>query len=437
MNVTVEKLENCKAVVKVIVDAAVVKSTRDKILRKHAQSANLPGFRPGKAPISVVEKRLGDSLDAMVRQEITDSSFGAAVQQEKLEVLAVRNVEPKDGENGALELVYNVDIQPAVKLPLYKGLKLNVKRKIVDDAAVDKFIVSLQERLATFQAVERGAQAKDMITIDYTGTYEDKPLKDVLEEGNHYLAENLDFPAVMTESSFVPGFYEKLLGAKVGDSLQITVTMPEDAGVVAGKEVSYAVVVKKLEEPILPELNDEFAAKFTGGKNLDELKTLLKANLENDAKTGLDQNTRVAAVEALRAVVDMDLPESSINSAAQRRANELVQANLRQGLDMDSIRTHTEEIIEAAKAQASLDVKDEFILQEIARAENLVVSNEELSYRVAMMASSQQTPVKKLVKDLQKDNSAGLRNLQYQMMLEKAVSLLVENAEISYEDTAE
>jgi trigger factor len=433
MNVTVEKQDNCKALIKVSLPAETLKAARNKILKDYAKNASLPGFRPGKVPTTVLEKRFGEGMTQQARQDVVNESIGKAAESEKLNIIAVTNVEPKDGENGTLDITYTVDLQPDVKLPHYKGLALTVKVRPVTDADVDGALEGFRERLATYNDVARGAEMKDFITIDYKGSFEGKPLSEVLEDGSHYLAENENFPAKMAESSFVPGFCEKLIGAKVGDSLDITVTMPEDAGSIAGKEVTYAVKVKTLKEPVLPELNDEFAGKISGGKTLEETKKLLRERMELDAKNKLEQDKRVAAVESLRNAVAMEVPESAIRNATNRRANELVQANLQQGLDQETIMTHTEEILEAAKSQAQMDVKDEFILQEIAKIEQLSVSRDDLAQRVSVLAMSQNVPVKKLIKDLQANNSDGLRSLQYQLLLEKAVTVVVANATITEE----
>jgi trigger factor len=222
-----------------------------------------------------------------------------------------------------------------------------------------------------------------------------------------------------------------------GETRDVPVTMPEDGAdeAIAGKDVIYTVTLTDVQEAELPELNDEFAARIVPGKSLAELRDLIRENLNAQAQQKELEQKRVAAMVALRERIDFELPETILHNATQRRVSQLVQMNLDQGIAEDVIVENEQDIINAASEQAKMDVKDEFTLLEIARRENLTVTQQDMIRRISHIAYSTETTPDKVVKTLKKNS--GLENLRHSILLGKALDVLVEHAEVTREDPAE
>lgn len=440
MNITVEKLPNCKASVRVQVPQEKRSAARDAIVKSYMKYAALPGFRKGKAPRNVVERKFKDEIEKEVTDQIVNEGLREAVEREKLNVISVANFKPEDAaENGDYQFTLELVLAPEFELPEYKGLTIKVPNTEVTDQTVEDELQRMRERLAELQTVEgRGAKEGDFIVADYSGSLDGKPLKEVLPAAESFIAENHDFLLKLDKGNFVPGFTEQLEGAAAGETREVKVTMPEQDvnEAVAGKEVVYTVTVKEVKEAKLPELNDEFAGKLLEGKTLEELRKLIRESSEAQAKQKDLENKRVAAMQALREKVEFDLPENVVNSAAQRRANELVRMNLERGLTREMINENSEAIIQAASEQAKIDVKDEFLLMEVVKKENLQVTREDLVSRVSAIAYRARVSPDKVVKDLQKNNGAGMENVKHSILLAKALDVLVENATVEYETAA-
>jgi trigger factor len=194
------------------------------------------------------------------------------------------------------------------------------------------------------------------------------------------------------------------------------------------------VTITDIKEPELPELNDEFAARLVPGKTLDEVRGLIRENLSASvAQKDLEQK-RIAAMVALREKVEFELPGNIVHNATQRRVNQLVQMNLERGITQDVLMENEQDIINAANEQAKVDVKDEYILMEIVGKEKLTVTQDDMVRRVSHIAYTSQTSPDKVVKTLKKND--GMENLRHSILLGKALDVLVEHANISYEGTA-
>ncbi len=437
MNITVEKLPNCMASVRVEVPGDTLKAERDRILQNYVKNAALPGFRKGKAPRSVVEKKFAADIDREAQDKLLNQGLDAAVKQENLKVLSVGNYTPAEGNDGSkFAFSLQVVLAPEIPLPDYKGLEVKVPKREVTDELIDKAIQGQRERLANLNVVERPVQMGDFITIDYTSTQDGTPVKELIPESQSFIAENSGYMVKVDEKSFLPGFCDQLLGMTTGETREVKATMPEDnvSESISGKEIVYQVTLKEIKEAELPELNDEFAARLIPGKTLEELRGIVRENLGvSVAQKDLEQK-RIAAMVALREKVEFDLPDHVVHNATQRRVNQLVQMNLERGITQDILVDNEEEIINAANEQAKVDVKDEFILMEIVAKEKLGVTQEDMVRRVSHIAQTSQTPIDKVIKTLKKND--GIENLRHSILLGKALDVLVQHANITYDGTA-
>jgi len=437
MKVTVEKLPNCQASVRVEVPGETRLAARERVLRNYIREAALPGFRKGKAPRSVVERKFGADIDREVTDKLFNDGLNAAVEQEKLRVLSVTAFDP-DADNNETKYAFSLKVQlaPDVALPDYKGLAITVPKTEVTDADVEKVFEQQRERLADIVAVSRPVQMGDFLSIDYSATLDGTPVTDLLPPAQSFIGQSSGYMVKASEESFLPGFCIQLEGMNAGETREIKVTMPPEGlpEELAGKEVVYKVTLNEVKEGILPELNDELAERIVPGMKLEELRKIIRTNLEGQAGQKDMERKRIAAMIALRDKVEFELPDSIVHNATQRRVNQLVQMNLERGLPKEAIEENEKEIINAANEQAKVDVKDEYILMEIVERENIQVSEQDMVRRINYIAQTSQTSPDRVVKTMKKNDGFG--NLRHSILLGKALDVLVEHATISYDGTA-
>ena len=437
MNITVEKLPNCMASVRVEMPGDARKAEREKILKGYIQHAALPGFRKGKVPRSVVEKRFGADIDKEVADRLVNEGLDAAVKQENLRVLSVAAFDPAaDNDETKYAFSLKLVLAPEVPLPDYKGLAITVPKREVTDEMVEAAVQRQREQMANLLPVDRPAAMGDFVTIDYAATLDGQPVKELVPEAQSFLAENSGYVVKLDEGSFLPGFCEQLEGMQKGETREVTVTMPEE-GVdesVGGKEVVYSVSLTEVQEAELPELNDQLAALMVPEKTLDEVRGLIRENMTAQVQQKEMEQKRIAAMVALREKMDFDLPENVVHSATQRRVSQLVQMNLDRGITQDILVENEQDIINAAMEQAKVDVKDEFILMEVVQAEGLAVTQEDMVRRVGHIAYTTETTPDRVVKTLKKNN--GIENLRHSILLGKALDVLVQHANVTYDETA-
>ena len=433
MNITVEKLPNCTANVRVEVPGETRTAARDAIVRSYLKNAALPGFRKGKAPRQVVEKRFKDEIDRELADQLANQGLSAAVDKEQLRVLSVAGFKPES----ELAFSLTVVLAPEVALPEYKGLTIRVPSFAVTDEKVDAMLQRQREALATLTEVDRPVQLGDYLKLDYSARLGDQPMKELLPEAEHFLAENTGYLLKADENSFLPGFSAQLVGMKKGETRDVTLTLPADGlnEAIAGKDATFTVSLHEIKEAVLPELDDAFAARVIPEQTLDGIRDLIRRHLESEsAQRDLEQK-RNAAMVALRDKMDFTLPEAVVNNATRQRAQQLVQMNMQRGVPQEVIVENEEDILKAAADQARIDVKDEFILMEIVRQEKLEATQQDMVHRITSIAQNARTTPQKVVKALQKND--GLENIRHSILLAKALDILVAHAVVEVDPEME
>ncbi len=437
MNITVEKLPNCTASLRIELPGETRKAERDRVVKNYVQHAALPGFRKGKAPRNVVEKKFAQEIDREVTDAIVQNGIKEAAKKENLRVLTVTDFKPDD-DNSETKYAFSlrVILAPEIELPDYKGLGITVPKREVTDEMVENVIQRQREQMANLLPVERAVRSGDFITIAYSASKEGESLKEQLPDAEGFIAENSEYMLKVDDGSFLPGFCAQLTGMSKGETREVKVTMPEEGinELIAGKEVVYQVTVAEVKEAELAELNDEFADKVFKGKTMEELRGLVRENVGAQEQQKDLEAKRIAAMVVLREKLNFDLPPNVVHSATQNRVNQLVRMNIERGVTQGIIQENQDDIINAAKEQAQVDVKDEYILMEIVGKENLAVTQEDMVRRVQYIAVQNSTTPDKVVKSLQKGD--GLDSLRHSILLGKALDVLVEHANVTYEGSA-
>ncbi|MGJ8671474.1 trigger factor [Rubritalea sp.] len=432
MNITVEK-NTCTATVNVEVPADKVASERKNIVNAYVGQANIPGFRKGKAPVKVVEKRFATEINEELTNRLVQEGCQSAIKQEELKVLNVQAPQaPVFKEDGAFTFETSVMLAPEFELPEYMGLEIEVPSAEVTDEDVDNSLAELQQRFADFKEVtDRALEDGDFAVIDFTAALDGKPVAEVIGKPAGFLEGREGHWVKIEEDSFLPKFGPELKGLNVGDSKDVTVTIGEDFPIsdVRGAEIVFSVTIKEIKLQELPELNDEFAGKLLPEKGIDELKEVIKEQLSQE-KTRASEDAKVnQIVEQLNNAVDFDLPEELVAAETQGNIQGMAQRAMQQGMTQEMLASQAEELEENAAKQARINLKTNFLLQEIALKEGIKVEDQDVLQRIYQMAQQENKAPKKYIKELQKANA--IQNVRNSVLIGKAIDFLVENAKVT------
>lgn len=432
MNIVVEKQPKCVATLRVEIPAEKVQGQRDQIVRGYASKARVPGFRPGKAPKALVEKKFEKEINEELNERLFNEAFDEALKQEDLKVLDFGLPENlTTAPDGAVSFVSKLTLAPEVQLPEYKGIKVTVPPVEVPQEELDAQLQALRERFADFKNIEgRAAAMADFAVIDYSSTVEGKPTEEFLGKPAGYLSSREGFWVRLDEKAFLPGFAGQLVGMNAGDSKDVTVTIPDDFPVadLRGKEMVFSVKLNELKEAILPELDDELAAKLAPGKTIAEITEIIRENMQQERKRRIDDMKVNQIVAHFNSLVDFELPDELITQETQSQADAMVRRGVQAGMSEDEIESQQTEIFASAGQQAVTNLRTNFILQEIARVEKITVTDAELVNHLARVAQDRKVSPKKFIKDL---NRAGrLPSIRSSIGIGKAIDFLVQNAEV-------
>ncbi len=430
MAVTIENTAPCRKKLRVEVAAERVAGTRAEILQEFRKFAAIPGFRPGKAPEPMVEKRYAGQIDEELRKRLIPESYRETLGEQKLKVVGYPQIESVEYKPGSA-LVYTaaVDTAPELSLPDYKGITLNKKAVTVKDDDITKTIDSLREQQAEFTAVEgRAIQTGDFAVISYTGVADGKPISELVPDAKE-LGENKDFWLLISADSFLPGFCDQLTGAKAGEKRQVLVDFPTDfpQKAVAGKKATFFVDVVSLKEKKLPEVNDEFAKKV-GLENVEKVKDAVRKSLVTEAENQQDSEVRRQIADYLLGKVQFELPESLVKQETRSIIYEVVRENSLRGASKEQLEEKKDEIFGFATENAKGRLRTSFILDAIAEAEQIKVEEAEIEQRIGEMAQRQRTTPEKLKAELAEKNGFG--QIEEQILVGKTLDFLVANAKI-------
>jgi trigger factor len=429
----VENLAPCKKLMRVELEAQKVDEAFDSVTREFQREANLPGFRPGKAPKEMVLRKYSKDIEDEVKRKLISDSYRKAVDERKLDVLGYPDIEEIQFSRGQpLQFAATMETAPEFELPEYKGIPVKREARSVTEEDVVRALDALRQQQATFVTVPRPIQTGDFAVVNYTGTVEGKPIIE-LAPAAQGLNERKNFWVEVPSTAFIPGFAEQLMGANAGEKRTISVDFPENfvTPQLAGKKGVYQVEVVEVKEKVLPPV-DETLAKNYGAESLEKLQAGVRRDLENELNYSQNKAIRNQLIASLMERVNFELPDTSVDRETRNVVYDIVQENAKRGVSREIIEQQKEQIYSAAKHGAKERLKVAFLLQKIAEKEDIKVSQEEIAQRIQTMAAMYQIPAEKFAKDLQKRN--GLIEIYDQIMNERVLDLLQQNARI--EDVA-
>ncbi len=439
MKTTVTELENSRARVEAEVSAEDVGVQIQRAARGLAREMRLPGFRKGKAPPSLVVQRLGfasvfeqalqDGLPEWYQQAVFDSGV-VPIGDPEVEV-----TDAPSAEGEPLSFKFEVGVRPVAVLGDYLGLDVEKPGDEVPGEVIDREIDRLREGMASLDAVERPAADGDHVLVDFVGS-----LDGVEFEGgsaNDHMIE-------IGTGQLIDDFEQQIIGASAGDEVEVKVTFPEEYGAaeLAGQDAVFAVTVKEVREKKLPEVDDDFALEASEFDTLEELRSDIAGKLSESVKERIEQDFRVAAVDAAVVNATVELPEEIVKARGMERWERVERQMTGQGMNPDTYlqmqgKTR-DEIVEESLPDAEQEIRREAVLVAVGEAEEIEVSDEELETELEHMASHERTSAAKLLERLKRDGRHEM--VAADIRVRKAIDRIAEAAvpvEMADEDARE
>jgi trigger factor len=432
MKVQVEKKPESVSTLKIELPAEEVSKEWDAIANSFAKFAKIPGYRPGKAPRTVIDKRFRKEIQDEVTKKLVSKSYREAVEQKKLRVASLTNVEQVQfGDDKTMRFEATVVTAPEFKLPDYKGIKVELPDTKVTEEEINATLDRLRDQTADFVDLpDRAAQMEDFVVIDFEGTIDGKPISEVAANASKNLHGGKKFWVRLAPDNFLPKFCEQIVGQKKEETRTVVVDFPADFLVkeLAGKQASYSVTVREIKEKVLPEVNDEFAAKLLPGKSLADLRHEIEHDLEHEKEHQVEHAKEEQIVKFLHEKTKFDVPPPLLRNEMKRALAELVQRNRARGIPDEMLKEKEKELIETAAGVAHHRLKTNFILERIAEQEKVEVRREDVDLRIRQEAQRYNISSDKMRKELEEHDQ--LNALAEQILLGKVLDFLKANVSV-------
>ncbi|MDK2888891.1 MAG: trigger factor [Thermoanaerobacter sp.] len=428
MKANAERIEKNTVLLEVEVEADQFSQAMDRAYRKLVKKVNVPGFRPGKAPRIILERHIGKQalVDEAVEMLIPEAYF-KAVQDTGIEPVAQPQLELVQVEEGKpVVFKARVVVKPEVELGEYKGLEVSQPSTEVTPEDVQKELERLQNRHAKLVSLDEGTvEQGDFVTVDFEGRVDGETF-----EGG----QAIDYTLEVGNAGLLPGFEEQLIGMTINETRDIKVRFPEDypKPELSGKEAVFTVTVKAIKRKELAPLDDEFAKDVSEFDTLEELRADLENKLKQAAEARAKSEIRQAVVKKAVENARVDIPEEMIKNRLAEMMESLERRLMYQGLTLESYLKYSNSSVEDLEERLRPDARDSLktmlVLDAIAKAENITVSEEEIQAEIERMAKEmQQDPavVRKVV-----EGQGQLDAVITGLVREKVIQFLVDHARI-------
>ena len=424
MNTTIEKQENNIVKVDIEVPAKDAVNYYNNAAKKLAQYVNIPGFRKGKAPRNIVEQNIGEDR---IKNEALESAlpkiFADVIKENDFDIVAQPYVESYDYNLGQdLKITAKIELRPEVTLSQYKGLTLEIDEYKTPEDALDKSINEMLEQYAELEVVtDRKTINTDIIVFDFEGFSNGEKIE-------HGDAKN--FTLDLGNSTFIPGFAEQLVDRELGVNFEIEVKFPETyhEKKLAGQPATFKCIINEIKTRVLPELNDEFAQKIGQFETVDDLRADVQKYLDTK-KADTDRiNSEKAIFEKVTSEAKVEIQPSMIERETDELINEYKQKLTAQGFTWEqALEAHGyDDIMKQLKEDAEMRVKNSLVIDKIAKLENITVTQEDFTSKLAELSQMYQIDPQTLVKQLAQTPSV-LNSLSQQALNEKVTRFLADN----------
>lgn len=404
----------------------------ESVVKKLMKTAQIPGFRRGKIPRQVIMQRFGVGyLKAATLEDLLQNVLQEAIKQEDLNVIgnldlqsSFEDLVDQFNPGDALTFSASADVPPDVTLKTHSGFEVEVEQSVYDPGRVDETLQQQQSAHATLVPVDdRAAQAGDVVMVDFVSTFPDDP-EDEEDSGS----DMTDFQVELTESKFLPGFVQGVIGMQIDEEKTFDVDFPEDyfEQTLAGRTANFKVTLKDIKEKELPELTDDFAQEISEFETIQELKDFLEKQYQDEANAETEGRTKESLLDALVEEIEVELPKTLVDQEVNFLLNEMAARFQSQGIDINKI--FTKESIpgfqERMRPDAETRVKRTLALAEVAKAETLEVTPEALEEKF--------TETLKQVDESKIDRDRLKQVIEEELLEEKVIDWIKDNSTVTF-----
>ena len=426
MQVSVEDINSVKKTLHIEIPEADVVRELDKAYSEIKKRAKVKGFRPGKVPRSVVVRLFKKDVHADVTSKLIQSSFMDALKETDLKVVGTPQVDPPELEDsGPYKYDATVEVSPEIEDIDYNGLSLKRTNYRISDEEVDAQLKMLQKNMAQHQKVEpaRAARAGDYVLIDYEGFKDGQPFAETAKTEN--------FTITIGQGTISKDFDNQLVGMQPQESKEFVVKFPADYfnDKLKDLEISFQVTLNEIREEVLPAIDDVLAKKAGQYESLDDLKKVIRENLEQGYAKRVDQELHEQIFSNLIAKSDFEVPDTMVDMELEGIVNEAERSFAYRNITLEEMGLTKESIAEKYRDTALKQVKRHLILGKMIEQEHLSLSDDELEAALNDMAASFNQPVEE-IKKYYDQNKDKLAYFKHTILEKKAIKLIIDNSKI-------
>jgi trigger factor len=425
LKTTITELPESRVRVDVQVPPNEIEAGVERKARQLGREMKLPGFRRGKVPAPLVIQRVGREavLEEAVREEL-GNWYADAIETAGIVPVGEPQLDLADLPPKGEELAFSIEIGvlPSALLGQYKGLQVARREPVADEEAIERELASMRERLARLEAVERAAESKDFVVVDYSGSIDGAPLKG--GEGRDQLVE-------LGSGNLIEGFEQGLLGASAGETRTVAVSFPSDYSntELAGREASFEVLVKQVKQKLLPQADDDFALEM-GFDSLGELREEVRERLLEVDRERVQADFREAALDAAAADAQIELPATLVRAKALQTWERMVHSLSHRGISRESYLQISgrgeQELIEELEPEAEQSLRRQAVIAAVIEVERVEPEEEDVEQALAPVAEREGVELEKLIERLR--DSGRLADVREDIAARKAVELIAEHA---------
>ncbi len=432
MEVKVDKSGGCRLTVGISVPAADVRPEYDGVVKRFCKKARIPGFRPGKAPVALVESRFRKEIVKQAQDQLLPDAYQKMLKQESLEPVAVIGVsEVSLSPDSGLSFHVVLDVAPEFKLPKYHKITVGAVQVEVSEEDVDKGLDQMLKRYSRYEDLPEGSvQEQDMAQVTYAGTCDGQPLTGLgLKETEMAAGEDFWLP-VASESEFLPGLNAALTGTPIGVTISLDVAFPADYRVaeLAGRNAVYTVTIKAIRRIKAPEIDVAFLKELEV-ESKDALRQQVREGLEADKKASEDNRQRQEIVKFLLENTKLDAPESQVAQETSALLRSLLNRMARAGGTREMLEKHRDEIMGSVSQQALERVKLQYVTQAIAKTEDITVSDADVDKEIEVMSTHYGMTADKLRAEIEKQDG-GMDQLRRDIRHARVLDFLLGQSKI-------
>lgn len=429
MKAILEKLENDRVKLEIEVDAERVETALQRAYRKVVRNISVPGFRKGRVPRPVLERMFG--VEVLYEDAIADmvpEAYSAAVAETKIEPIDQPDIDVIEIAPGKpFRFTAEVQLKPEVKLGEYKGIPVTRRKRVVTDKMVEEILERYRESQAQLVDVERNTvEMGDYIRIDFEGYKAGVPFSG---------GAGKDVPLEVGSGTFIAGFEEQLVGATVGEEVEVNVTFPDDYHVkeLAGQPATFKVTVNSIKVKELPELDDELARDVSEYETLDELRASIRQDLEKEFERRADELVRNDLVAAVAERAEVHVPHVLIHRESHNMAHEFLYDLAVNGISPEAYLSRNnltfEDLEEQFEAEGEKRAKYALVIEAVAEAEGIKVSDEEIEAHIEELVGDSDNEELRA----RYENEEVRERLASSLLVRKVIDFLVEHADITEE----